>query len=143
MQSVQKVPYSVLVVDDQDFILSLYKKILLDLGVSRVETAYSAKSGLREFMVFRPQLVLVDYQMPGTNGLGLLRKIREVDDDAYVVMLTGVSKRETVLKCLQAGAKSYLLKTDELGQVKNRLLQIFSKMDLSRSKFAKETAAWT
>lgn len=139
MNAEDQIPNRVLIIDDQPTICSIYSKILKDLGVMHVETASSGAMGLRSYMTEIPDVVLLDIKMPGMSGLDVMGEIRAIDTDANVIMLTSVSDKETVISSLRKGAKSYILKTKEAGEVKQRLIGIFKKLDFNRNRIFRNT----
>jgi DNA-binding NarL/FixJ family response regulator len=63
-----------------------------------------------EVEAFKPDVVLMDIDMPGTNGLQGLRLIREQNTDVKVLMLTVFDDNKNVFEALKAGANGYILK---------------------------------
>ena len=57
-----------------------------------------------------PQLVLLDYMLPGMDGMRVLRTIRKSFPETYVVMLTGRGSEEIAVELMKAGASDYILK---------------------------------
>ena len=135
MTNHHNIPKKALIIDDQQTISMIYSKVLKDLGIEKVFTAPSASIGLKGYLVELPDLVLLDVNMPIKDGLTLLKEIMSNDPDANVVMLTSVNDRQTVINCLRAGAKNYLLKMDEVSDVKQKLINIMRKLDFSRNEF--------
>lgn len=76
-------------------------------GVRAVETAE------RE----QPDVVLLDYHLPGLNGIGALRKIREQRPETKVILLTSETSDEVVLDAIEAGASGYLSKNQAVREV--------------------------
>ena len=58
----------------------------------------------------RPDLALLDLQMPELDGLGALREIRKIDPTARVAMVTAMGQQAIVIEALKAGAKDFVLK---------------------------------
>ena len=58
----------------------------------------------------RPDIVCLDYQLPDSDGITLLREVRSSHPDVSVIMITGRSDRETILQANQLHAKGYVLK---------------------------------
>ena len=134
IQTEEYIPQKVLIIDDQPTICAIYAKILKDLGVAQVDISSSGTNGLRQYMTDLPDVVLLDIKMPGMDGLDVISEIRAFDPDSNVIMLTSVSDKGTVVNSLQKGAKSYILKTEEAGAVKQRLKSIFKKLDFNRNR---------
>ncbi|HUQ69964.1 MAG TPA: response regulator, partial [Planctomycetaceae bacterium] len=79
-----------------------------------------------------PDIVLIDYQMEGWDGLFTLRKFRDDPQlkDLPIVMLTGDAQRETVMEAIQAGATSYVLKSAATREsLSNKLLTLLNRQD--------------
>jgi signal transduction histidine kinase len=99
----------VLIIDDEKVILDLTTIILKNRGYT-VYTASDAPSGLEMIANFNPELVLLDYMMPGMDGLTALREIRQRFPDSYVIMFTGKGSEEIAVELMKAGASDYILK---------------------------------
>jgi two-component system chemotaxis response regulator CheY len=69
----------------------------------------------------RPDLLLLDINMPVKNGIDALREIKAEDPAAKVIMLTSVSDRESVMACVQAGALNYIRKDTPLDQMRTMI----------------------
>nr|WP_261361774.1 response regulator [Aeoliella straminimaris] len=106
---------SVLVVDDSRFMTRVVKSALESLGVQVVGVAGDGLEALEQFQQHRPDVTLLDITMPNMDGLECLTRIREIDADARVVMLSAVQDEETVAKCLKLGAATFLRKPIRMG----------------------------
>ena len=82
-----RMPNKILIVDDEPFNLDLLEQELSDLGyaVVRAETGAGA---LTQIDQLAPDLVLLDYLMPGMNGIEVLQLIRKTQNDLPIVMIT-------------------------------------------------------
>lgn len=108
----------VLVVDDQRLVREGIRG-LLDL-VTDVEVVGEAADGAAALEVVRsthPDLVLLDLQMPGLDGIGVLDRLAEQPDAPPALVLTTFDDDELVLGALVAGARGYLLKDVSLEQL--------------------------
>ena len=85
-----------------------------------VAQASTADEALQEYRRLRPELVLMDQRLPGTNGTEALIAIRNQDPQARVIMLTTSSGDMEIQRALRAGAAAYVLKSTP----KNELLKI-------------------
>jgi EAL domain-containing protein (putative c-di-GMP-specific phosphodiesterase class I) len=102
----------VLIVDDEDVLREAYAEILREEGYE-VETAGSSAQAIDVLdLLKRSELdvVLSDIQMPGMNGVQLLRAVRERDLDLPVILMTGRPTVDTAARAVEYGALRYLLK---------------------------------
>ena len=101
----------VLVVDDHSLLRTGVANIInqeLDLEV--VAEAGDGRDGVEAFRTFRPDVTLMDLRMPEMEGVEAVRRIREIDPQARVIVLTTYDADEDIARALQAGAKAYILK---------------------------------
>jgi signal transduction histidine kinase/HPt (histidine-containing phosphotransfer) domain-containing protein len=104
--------YTVLVVDDQEEALRSTRR-LLERDGHTVLLASSGQEALDLFRRERPQLLVVDYFMPGMTGEDVVREIRRVDDDVQILLQTGYSGEKPALEMLEAlDIQGYHDKTD-------------------------------
>jgi len=85
-----------------------------------VASATNGDQAVVQYLSVRPDVTLMDLQLPGTNGLEAIRQIRRADPEARIVVLTMYQGDEDVYRALEAGAATYLLKdalSDELVNV--------------------------
>lgn len=99
----------VLIVDDDPQLLRVYERILGSAGFI-IERASEGRSAADAVRSGRFDVVLSDIDMPGLNGIGLLRAVREHDLDLPVVLITASPAVETAVQALEAGALRYLIK---------------------------------
>jgi hypothetical protein len=99
----------ILVVDDEKIILELTSMVLRSNGYE-VLTAESGAKGLEVVERETPAVVLLDYMMPGMDGMTALRRIRERFPSTYVIMFTGKGSEEIAVELMKAGASDYILK---------------------------------
>jgi DNA-binding NtrC family response regulator len=102
-------PNTILIVDDEPFNLDLLEQELVELGYA-IERATGGGSALEMVRKRRPALVLLDYQMPGMNGVEVLRAIRQQDNDLPVVMITAHGSIERAVEAIKAGADDFITK---------------------------------
>jgi CheY-like chemotaxis protein len=110
-------PALILVADDNEDILEMLSDFL-KVGHFHVITTRSGKELLERVGEFRPDLILVDIQMPGMNGLETIHKIRAHPDAqvaaAPIIALTALAMPGDRERCLKAGANEYLSKPLQL-----------------------------
>ena len=105
-------PATILVVDDEELYRRAIERILHRVG-HNVEMAPGASEALHVITSQPIDLVLCDIQMPGINGLELVRQILEMQPDLPCIVMTGYNTPENSLEALQAGAFWYLEKPFE------------------------------
>jgi DNA-binding NtrC family response regulator len=98
----------VLVIDDEPAILDLLREHLQRRY--EVETAAFATEAVRALEKDRPDLVLLDINMPGVDGLQLLTFLKRIDVRVPVIVITANTSTQVAAKCLEAGAFAYLPK---------------------------------
>lgn len=104
-------PIRVLCVDDHAVVREgISLKINLEPDMTVVAAAATGEQAVALFAEHRPDVTLMDLQLPAMSGLDAIRAIRALDADARIVVLTMYSGEEDVYRALQAGAATYLLK---------------------------------
>jgi two-component system response regulator AtoC len=98
----------VLIVDDDPGIVDLISEQLVTSY--RTRTASSGAEAIEQFIRERPDVVLLDLNMPRMNGLETQQALRDIDPTVPVIMLTGVQDVHLLATALQNGAFSYLPK---------------------------------
>lgn len=111
----------ILVVDDDSSVLKLIKGHLAEQY--DVATAISGKVAMKFLETKRTDLILLDYEMPGENGVEVLNKIRcnEKLKNLPVVFLTGVSERERIQEVLALRPQGYLLKPIDMERLSDTI----------------------
>ena len=122
----------VLVVDDEQPVRELLKTQLSYLGFSVRSTGDAEEARAVATSDHPPALVLLDIEMPATSGLELLARIKEIDEDIQVVMVSGLHDLRTVRSSVRAGAYDYLAKPFELEDLHNTADRAFERRRLIR-----------
>src|SRR4051812_39615354 len=100
---------TVLIVDDEPSNVASLEKIFVREGI-RVLTAEGAKAALEIARTHRVHVVLTDLMMPGTNGVELLRALKQVSPDTEVVVMTAYGTVETAVQSMREGAYDFVEK---------------------------------
>lgn len=117
--------YRILVVDDEHLIRWSLEQNLKKKGYA-VETVGSGEEALDSVRKHSADLVLLDIQLPGIDGIETLERIKEFDSDICVIMITALGVLETAVKAMQLGAFDYINKPfnlDELAVVLRKALE--------------------
>jgi two-component system response regulator (stage 0 sporulation protein F) len=104
---------TVLIVDDEVQIRALLRDFLKKKGYEPQMAADGAEA-IQKLKDFKPAMILLDMRMPGMDGLTTLRKIREIDADVSVIMITAVEDHTMAEKAMHLGAYDYILKPIDL-----------------------------
>jgi signal transduction histidine kinase len=99
----------IFVIDDDDVMLLSCRRILEHDGYS-VETFDNGTNGLARLAEVRPQMILVDLKMPELNGLEVIERIRAIDRDLVIAVITGYATIATAVEAMKAGAYDFLPK---------------------------------
>ena len=118
----------VIVVDDEESIRIWIKGLLVALGCEIVGEAGNGRDGVELFKKERPDLVMLDIQMPELRGDLALEYILAADPEARVILLTSVDSSEFIHERMQAGAQYYLSKHAPLDEFKAALEAQISKL---------------
>jgi len=102
---------SVLIIDDKPNMLKMLKTLLGDSY--EVTTADSADEGLHKFRDINPDVVLSDIRMPGMSGMELLRKMKDENPTAEVILMTAYAEVSQAVKAVKEGAYNYVTKPFE------------------------------
>lgn len=122
----------ILLVDDQPEMVWLLDHSLTKDGYE-VQTAKDGLEGLRLAYSFQPDLILLDVMMPGLDGWGVLRRLREFSD-VPVIMLTAVDGEENLVQGLETGADDYITKPFAMQELKARIRAILRRASLGPSE---------
>ena len=101
----------VMVVDDHPMWRDAVERDLAAAGFDVVAVAADGNQALARFPAARPQVVVLDLQIPGPNGVEVTRTVLEQDPSARVLILSASGEQEDVLEAVKAGATGYLVKS--------------------------------
>jgi two-component system chemotaxis response regulator CheY len=114
-------PPRVLVVDDSKSCRNLIKMALTQLNYTIAGEAADGQEAVDVFRSEKPDMVLLDINMPKMTGEQALPEIMAINPEAFVVMMTSVSDLTTVEKCLENGASNYIRKDTPIEEIKNMI----------------------
>jgi two-component system copper resistance phosphate regulon response regulator CusR len=119
-------PVSILIVEDEKKIADTLQLGLAENGYD-VQVCYDGESGLQQFCKRKFQMVLIDINLPGINGVELCKVIRQLDASAFVIMLTSLNTLENKIEGYDAGADDYVAKPFEFRELLLRIRAILKR----------------
>lgn len=124
-KKIQRVRH-VLAIDDDPAMLHLIRSYLQDRY--QISIVNSGKAAVRFLEKHKPDLIFLDYLMPGWDGTTTLQLIRSVENmkDVPVVFLTGVAEKERVMECISLRPQGYIVKPVSKEALDEKLLEIFN-----------------
>jgi len=125
----QKPVCKILTVDDEMGIDSFFYEFFTARNYE-VFSAQSGKEALEIVKKERPRIILLDINMRGMDGIETLAKIREIDKEAAIIMVTGVKDDDTINKALDLGANDYITKPLSLEYLDKVVLLKFVSMEI-------------
>lgn len=123
--------YSILCVDDEPALLDLAKKFLERHNDFRVQTAQSAILGLELLKSRNFDVIVSDFQMPGMDGIALLKSIRNDYGDIPFILFTGKGREDVAIEAINNGADFYLQKG---GEPKSQFIELGHKIRIAVDK---------
>ena len=134
-EQIQVMPkHTILIVDDEDSIRDMLS-IALDAAGYKVLQALNAQTAHSLVVDRNPDLILLDWMMPGTTGLELLRRLKrdEITEKIPVIMLTAKAQEANKLSGLDAGADDYIAKPFSPRELISRVKAVLRRIDRADS----------
>ncbi len=123
--------HKVLIVDDEPGVRASLAVILEEEGIG----FYEAPSGARAVEIFqetRPSVVLLDLVMPGMDGMETMERLREIDPEIPIIIITGHGDVPTAVDAIKRGAYEFLQKPINIEEFKITLKRAIEKLELER-----------
>ena len=121
----------VLVVDDEYYMRKVVRTLLMSIGVCTIYEASDGPAGLEIIRTMAPDVVIVDWEMPGLDGAGFVRMVRSPETfpfpDVPIIMLTGHGEGSRVIEAVQIGVNEFLLKPVSSKALQDRMVAVLTK----------------
>lgn len=101
---------NILICDDAAFMRMMIKDILSKNGYNIVGEAENGAKAVEKYAETKPDLVLMDITMPEMDGIQALKKIKETDPGAKIIMCSAMGQQAMVIESIQSGAKDFIVK---------------------------------
>ncbi len=108
---------NILICDDAAFMRMMIKDILTKNGYNVAGEAENGVRAIERYNELKPDLVLMDITMPEMDGIQALKKIKENDSSALVIMCSAMGQQAMVIESIQAGAKDFIVKPFQADRV--------------------------
>jgi len=119
----------ILTVDDQMGIDSFFYEFFTARNYE-VFNALSGKEAIEIYKRERPKIVLLDVQMRGLSGIETLKELKKIDQDAVVIMVTGVQSEDVKKEAMDSGASDYITKPLSLEYLEKVVLLKFLNTEI-------------
>ena len=108
----------ILLADDQGLMLDLMRGILAGVNCEDIHVELNGEEIVRHYNQLRPDITMLDINMPKKNGLEALAEILAINPQAFVVMVSAESTADNVQAALKAGAKGFIAKPYNSNRIK-------------------------
>ena len=121
----------VLIVDDEHYTRKVIRTLLSSIGCTKIHEANDGAHGLEAIRAINPDIVLLDWEMPGIDGPAFVCKVRSPETfplpNVPIIMLTGHGERSRVLEAMRLGVHEFLLKPVSSSALQARILSVLTK----------------
>src|SRR6266849_6182103 len=121
----------ILIVDDEYYTRKVIRTLLLAMGCTKIHEANDGASGLEAIRAITPDIVLLDWEMPGIDGAEFVRMVRSPNTfpqpNVPIIMLTGHGERARELEAVRLGVHDFLLKPVSSSSLQARILSVLTK----------------
>ena len=101
----------IFLVDDDALCLNLYQQFLKQLGYTQVYLYDNGNDCLEHISIHKPEIIFLDYNMDGLNGLDVLKHIKQIDPSIVVIFISGQEEISIAVTTIQHGALDYIVKS--------------------------------
>lgn len=122
-------PANALIVDDESHVRTFVRLLLKEVGIEECWEAPDGVTALELVARHRPQLLLLDYNMPKMTGLEVLAKLREAHSEIPVVIVSAQSSLGVVNEAVRLGAVGYVLKHAPKAESVEALRDVLDSLD--------------
>ena len=135
--------FKLLYIEDDKDIQEIYLNLLQGY-VGEILCANDGEEGYEKYLSFKPDIILLDINMPKVDGLTLAKKIREVDKDVKIIITTSYSEREKLLQAIELYLVKYILKPIEPDELKDAMNKAIKELKRERDKifYLNDVTTW-
>ena len=115
---------NILICDDAAFMRMMIKDILTKNGYNVAGEAENGKVAVEKYAELKPDLVMMDITMPEMDGIQALKKIKENDSSATVIMCSAMGQQDSIATAIQYGATDFVIKPFTEEQIVAKIKQV-------------------
>ena len=108
---------NIMICDDAAFMRMMIKDILTKNGYNVAAEAENGARAVEKYSEVKPDLVMMDITMPEMDGIQALKKIKEMDPSATVIMFSAMGQQAMVIESIQSGARDFIVKPFQADRV--------------------------
>ena len=127
----------ILIVEDEIRLAQLLKEAIYSSFFSIV-IAKDGNEGLKKFKTFKPDIIITDIMMPFCDGLEMTQKIKELDENIPIIVLSAHSDKEKLLKAIDLGINKYFIKPFDPEEVIEHINKIAPKLRKQKQVILKD-----
>lgn len=129
----------ILIAEDEGLIQKLYDNGLHE-DVFEKRIVSNGTDVMKAYNEWSPDVILLDVKMPSMSGYSVLKEIREKnkDKDTAIIMATSLSSEDDIMACIKLGIQGYMVKPIKVGEVGEKVLGYYQKVDPLKGKAALE-----
>ncbi|MDY3205964.1 MAG: response regulator transcription factor [Arcobacter sp.] len=127
----------ILIVEDEKRLAQLLKEAISD-SFFKVIIAKDGIEGLKKYKSFKPDIVITDIMMPQLDGLEMTLKIKEIDSNIPIIVLSAHSDKEKLLKAIDVGINKYFIKPFDPDEVIEHIKKLAPKIEKQKISILKD-----
>ncbi|MDN5314788.1 MAG: two-component system, chemotaxis family, chemotaxis protein CheY [Clostridiales bacterium] len=116
----------IMIVDDSLIIRINLKKLFEKNGFEVVAEATNGREAVEKYIIFQPDIITMDITMPEMDGISALEKIREIDEQIPVVMISALGQELKILEAVNKGANHFIVKPFQEIDVINKIEHVIN-----------------
>lgn len=121
----------ILLIDDSKTMRNIQKSVLAQLGHTTVEEACDGQDALSKVGAYKPDLILVDWNMPNMDGLTFVKHFRQTNKTTPMIMVTTEAEKARVIEAIKAGVNNYVVKPFTPDLLSQRINETLAKCQQS------------
>ena len=114
----------ILVADDSRTSRKMLLDIIRSMDFDEILEATDGNDAVAKFEEYKPDVITLDITMPGMDGIEVLKKVKEINPNAKVVMITAAAQSTKIMEAIKLGAEEFIAKPYEAAQVEDALKRL-------------------